>query len=155
MHRYDCKSKLNVSCCANPSKEDTYTITIWLEHHIKHIPYYDVSLPLEAKALIREDLEWSCPNEVAKKVQVTYPHITANQVHTAWTTMSETLWKRDIQQIPSVKALLGELGDDSAILDLPAIEGVEQIAWVMKKIALPLQGKLVEIGIDATCKRQL
>ena len=69
--------------------------------------------------------------------------------------MSETLWKQDIQQIPSVKALLGELGDDSAILDLPAIEGVEQIAWVMKKIALPLQGKLVEIGIDATCKRQL
>jgi len=52
MHWYDCKSKLNVSCHANPSKEDTYTITIWLEHHIKHIPYYDVSLPLEAEALI-------------------------------------------------------------------------------------------------------
>jgi hypothetical protein len=69
--------------------------------------------------------------------------------------MSETLWKRDIQQLPSVRALLGELGDDVAILDLPEIEGVEQVAWVMKQIVLPLQGKLVEIGIDATCKRQL
>jgi len=155
MDQYDCKSKLNISCHANPrSKENTYTITIWLEHHIKHIPYYNVSMPHEAAALIRENLEWSCPNEVAKKVQMTYPYITANQVHAAWTTMSETLWKRDIRQIPSVRALLGELEDDVAILDLPAIEGVEQVGWVMKKIVLPLQGKLVEIGMDATCKGQ-
>ncbi len=111
-------------------------------------------MPHEAAALIRENLEWSCPNEVAKKVQMTYPYITANQVHAAWTTMSETLWKRDIRQIPSVRALLGELEDDVAILDLPAIEGVEQVGWVMKKIVLPLQGKLVEIGMDATCKGQ-
>ncbi len=40
-----------------------------------------------------------------------------------------------------------------AVLDLLAMEGVEQVAWVMKKIALPLHGKIVEIGIDATCKR--
>jgi hypothetical protein len=40
MHRYDCQSKLNISYRANPrSDEKTYTITIWLEHHMKHPPY--------------------------------------------------------------------------------------------------------------------
>ncbi|KAH9051623.1 hypothetical protein EDB83DRAFT_2507093 [Lactarius deliciosus] len=147
MHQYDCKSKLNGSCnscCPNPrSEEGTYRIMIWLEHHVKHIPYYNVSLPPEAAALIQETLVWSCPHKVTRKVQITYPAITANQVHTAWTTMNT-------QQIPSVKALLDELGDDVAILDLLVIDGVEQIAWVMKKIASPLQGKVVEIGIDTT-----
>ena len=66
--------------------------------------------------------------------------------------MSETLWKRGREQLPSVKALLGELNSDVVVLDLPEIEGVDQVAWVMKKIMSPLQGKIVEIGIDATCK---
>lgn len=33
------------------------------------------------------------------------------------------------------------------------MEGVEQVAWAMKGVLLPLQGKIVEIGIDATCER--
>ncbi|KAN0140684.1 hypothetical protein V8E53_001511 [Lactarius tabidus] len=135
MHRYDCKSKLNISYRANPRNEEmTYKITIWLEHHMKHPPYYD----------------WFTPHEVAKKVLQIYPSITANQVHAAWTTMSETLWKRSRDQLPSIKALLGELGSDVALLDLPGMEGVEQVAWVMKGVLLLLQGKIVEIGIDAT-----
>ena len=153
MHRYNCQSKLNISYRANPkSDERTYKITILLEHRMKHTPYFDVSLPPEATALIREELEWTCPNEMSKKVQMTYPSVTANQVHAAWTTMSQTLWKRESEQLPSVKALLDELKDDVAVLNLAVMEGVEQVAWVMKKIALPLQGKVVEIGIDATCK---
>ena len=68
--------------------------------------------------------------------------------------MSETLWKRSNEQVASVKALLGELQDDALILDLPGMEGVEQVAWVMKRVMLPLQGKIVKIGIDATCERQ-
>lgn len=66
--------------------------------------------------------------------------------------MSETLWKRDKEQLPSVKTLLGELQDDVTVLDVPEMEGVEQIAWVMKKVLLPLEGMIVEIGIDATCR---
>ena len=66
--------------------------------------------------------------------------------------MSETLWKWDNEQVASVKALLAEHQDNAAILDLPRMEGVEQVAWVMKKIVLPLRGKIVEIGIDATCE---
>jgi hypothetical protein len=154
MHRYDCKSKLNVSYHANTRNEEkTYKVTVWLEHHAKHPPYYDVSLPPEAAALIRENLEWCSPHEVAKKVLQAYPSITANQVHTAWTTMSETLWKRSKDQLPSVKLLLRELESDVALLDLPGMEGVEQVAWVLKGVVSPLQGKIVEIGIDATCER--
>ncbi len=154
MDRYDCQSKLNISCRANPgSKAKAYRVTIWLEHHLKHTPYYDVGMPSEAAALIRECLEWTCPNEITKRVQTTYPSITAQQIHTAWTTMSKTLWKRGIEQLPSVRVLLGEFEDEVAVLDLPAMEGVEQIAWVMKKIVSPLHGKVVKIGIDATCKR--
>ena len=45
-----------------------------------------------------------------------YPSITANQVHAAWTTMSETLWKRDKEQLPSVKLLLGECYETSIFI---------------------------------------
>ena len=74
-------------------------------------------------------------------------------MHTAWTTISETLWKRGTQQIPSTRTLLGELQDNVAILDLLDVDGVEHVAWVMKKIALPLWGQIVKIGMDATCER--
>ena len=158
MLRYDCNSKLHISYRANLGsehcEEKTFRITIWLEHHKNHTPYYDVSLPPEAAALIRENLEWFSPHEIAKRVLPTYPVITAKQVHAAWTTMSETLWKRGREQLPSVKTLLGELEDDVTVLDVPKLEGVEQIAWVMKKVLLPLSGKIVEIGIDATCEWQ-
>jgi hypothetical protein len=153
MHRYECKSKMNISCRLFwKGKEEIRTITIWLEHHKRHTPYYDVSLPPEAAAMIRENLEWTCPNEMAKRIQSTYPAVSTKQVHKAWTTMSEMLWKKDTEQLPSVKALLGDYSEDVDILDICVADGVEQIAWVMKKIAGPLKGKIIEIGIDATCK---
>ena len=72
----------------------------------------------------------------------------------AWTTMSKMLWKQCNEQVASVKALLSELQDDALILDLPGMEGVEQVAWVMKRVMSPLQGKIVKIEIDATCEIQ-
>ena len=119
---------------------------------MKHTPYYDVSLPPEATLLIRENIEYHSPNEIAKRVLLTHPSVTANQVRTAWMTMSETLWKRDNNQLASIKTLLGEYQDDAAVLELPKMEGVEQVAWVMKKVIQSLQGKIVEIEIDATCE---
>jgi hypothetical protein len=153
MHRYSCKSHLNISCQQKSTNgEDILTVTIWLKHDIKHTPYYDVSLPPEAAAIIREELEWTTPSEIAKKVQAAYPAVTANQVHKAWTTMSEILWKRDTEQLPSATALLNEYGSEVDVLNIPSAEGVEQIAWVIKKIVELLRGKIVEIGIDATCQ---
>jgi len=103
--------------------------------------------------MIQENLEWTCPSEIAKKVQMTHLSVTASQIYRAWMTMSEILWKRDLDQLTSVCTLLGEFDDDVDILRLPAIEGTIQVAWVMKDIVGLLQGKIVEVGIDATCKR--
>lgn len=154
MHRYECKSKLNISCRSNLSRgENTRTITIWLEHQKKHVPYYDVALPLEAVETIREDLEWTTPSEMARKIQVAYPVVSAKQVHKAWTTMSEMLWKRDPEQMLSARTLLKEYETDVDVLTIPAMDGIEQVAWVMRKVMDALKGKIVEIGIDATCKR--
>ena len=129
-----------------------WTVTIWLEHHKQHTPYYDVSLPPEAAAMICEDLEWMSPSEMARKVLGMFPTVSCQQVHKAWTTMSETLWKRDTEQLSSVKGFLSECKDDANLLDIPILEGVEQVAWVMQKIFGHLHGKIVEITLDATCK---
>ena len=90
---------------------------------------------------------------MARKIQIGFPAVSTKQVHKAWTTMSETLWKRNSDQIPSARALLTEYEDDADLLTIPTPEGVEQVAWVMKKIVNVLRGRIVEIGIDATCKR--
>ena len=154
MCRYECKSKLNISCRTNVGgRNGTHLITIWLEHHKRHTSYYDVSLPSEAAEMIWDNLDWTCPNDIAKKVQMAYPTVSAGQIYNAWTTMSETLWKRSQEQLPSVKALLGDFKADVDTLSLPEMEGVVQVAWVMKKVVLPLRNKVVEVGIDATCKQ--
>ena len=147
-------SKLNISCRKAGRGQTTRTITIWLEHHKNHTPYYDVSLPPEAAAMIRDDLEWITPSTIAAKIQAAYPTVSANQVHFAWTKMSEILWKRDAEQLPSVQALLAEFQEDADILGLPEAEGVEQVAWAMKRIIEPLKGKIVEIGVDSTCETE-
>jgi len=152
MHRYECKSKLNISCRRIVSHgNDTRTVTIWLEHHKQHTPYYDVSLPPEAAAMIREELEWTSPREMAKVLTI-FPTASRQQVHKAWTTMSETLWKRDAEKLSSVKLLLSECKDNVNLLDIPISKGVKQVAWVMRKIIACLRGNFVEIGLDSTCK---
>jgi hypothetical protein len=109
-------------------------------------------MPPEAAALIRENLEWSSPSSLVGKIQSTFPAVSAVQVHSAWTTMSETLWKRDKMQLPSVKVLLTEYKNDVDVFEIPTEDGIEQVAWGMRKIAERLQGKVAEIGMDATCK---
>jgi len=154
MHQYNCESSLNISCHDDDS-EGTCTITIWLKHGKCHPPYYDVALPPEASDMIWQDLEWTTPSAITKKVQSMFPSVTATQVHTAWTMMSEILWKRDQLQLPSVTILLKENNEDVEVFDIPIVEGIEQLWWGMKKVALQLKGKVVEVGIDATCELHL
>ncbi|KAF7333854.1 SWIM-type domain-containing protein [Mycena venus] len=139
MHRFDCKSRLRVSSLNGD--EGHRKISISLRHLDSHVPYYDVSMPAEATAIIREGIEWSTPVQMVGRIQELFSNITATQVHSAWTEMSQILWKRDDMK---------EFGDDVDVLDIQPAEGVEQVAWVMKKIMEPLRGKVVEIGLDAT-----
>jgi hypothetical protein len=150
MHRFDCKSGLRVSSLAGEVPGER-KISISLQHHDSHVHYCDVAVPPEAAAIIREGFEWSTPVQMVGRIQAWSPNVTAGQVHSAWSEMSEILWKRDKMQLPSAEILLKELGDDVDVLGIQPAEGVEQLAWVMKKIMDPLRGQVVEIGMDATC----
>jgi hypothetical protein len=153
MQRFPCQSKLVVS-----SKASTILgmqiISVRMQHRRKHKPYYDVSMPPEALDFIRSNLEWSTPVSMVSKIQGLYPNVSAKQIHSAWTVMSETLWKRDDKQLPSAKLLLEEFGADVDVFELESFEGVEQLCWGMPGIATPLtrKGVVKEVAFDATCK---
>ena len=101
-----------------------------------HLPYYDVSMPLDATALIHENVKWHTPTEIVLKVQDCFSVITCTQIHPAWTAMSETIWKCDLSQLILVTHLLrGYLGGVD-VFDLHSIIGIERLAFGMKKIAV-------------------
>jgi hypothetical protein len=133
-------------------KSTDRTVSIHLHHYDDHIPYFDVEMPPGALDMIREDLEWSTPASLGAKIQASYPNVTAKQVHSAWTEMSETLWKRNQYQLPSAEILLKEYSEDVHVFDIPTADGIEQLCWGMKRVESKLKGQIVEIGIDATCE---
>ncbi|KAF8521379.1 hypothetical protein BU17DRAFT_45849, partial [Hysterangium stoloniferum] len=92
MEWFNCQSRLILSC-KKGSSADECIIIVHLHHYTKHKAYYDVAMPPEVTEIIKENLEWCTPNSLVLKVQALYPSVTANQVHTAWTTMSEIVWK--------------------------------------------------------------
>jgi hypothetical protein len=96
-------------------------------------------MPLGASDIIRENLEWSTPASLIPKVQNSFLNVTAQQVCTTWTQMSETLWKRDQYQLLSAKILLKEYSNDVDIFDIPVAEGIKQLCWGMKKVASRLK----------------
>jgi hypothetical protein len=127
-------------------------VTIRLDHHERHPPYYNVAMPSDAIQMIRESLEWTTPVSMVPKVQALFPKVTAKQIHAAWTSMSEAIWKRDANQLVSAEMLLQEWTDDVEIFKIDVIDGVEQLCWGMRKILFQLKGKIVEIAVDATCE---
>lgn len=154
MHRYDCKSRLIITSKDATSLTGDRLVTIYVKHDHRdgHQPYYNVELPADAAAIIRENIQWANPNELVTQIQATYPSVTSNQIHTAWSRMSETLWKRDKMQLPSAKILMEEFKDDVDVFDVKPPDGVEQLCWGMKRIGAELRGQIVEIALDATCK---
>ncbi|KAF8520623.1 hypothetical protein BU17DRAFT_88824 [Hysterangium stoloniferum] len=152
-----CKKKskisgdLNIKSCDNIGMTRLRTITVKIEHHAKHVHYVDVSLPLGAADIIQEHVEWLTPVAMVAKVQAAYPGVTAAQVHKAWTDMSQLFWHHDDLQLPSAKKLLEEFTDTVDIFLPNSIpDGVDIQCWGMRKIAVPLEGKIVEVGINAT-----
>jgi len=133
------------------SAQNAYII-IHLHHHFKHVHYVDVSMPPEAMQMIEEQAEWATPSVLATQVRKLHSRVSMDQVYKAWRALSETHWRRDDLQIPSAKKLLDEYADEVDIFELNNVpDGVEILAWGMKKIVKPLEGKVVEVGMDATC----
>ena len=126
---------------------------IYVQHHVKHVLYIDVGMPPEALQMIQEQAEWSTPVEMATKIQSVYPQVTTKQIHAAWRGLSQEYWRHNDIQLISAKKLLAEYGDAVDIFDLVGVpDGVEILAWGMKRIAETLRGKIVEIGINTTCE---
>ena len=110
-------------------------------------------MPPEALQIICEQAEWSRPSVMITKIQAAYPHITTGQINSAWRELSKTYWRREDAQLPSAMTLLAKFNEDVDIFKPVGIpDSVEILAWGMKRIAEPLRGKVVEIGIDATCE---
>ncbi len=154
--RFPCQKRFPCHSCLNVSSHSTgngrQTIRIFLCHSQPHAPYYDVAIPAGATAFIRDNLEHMTPNAMVTKIQEPYPNVTAAQVHSAWSKMSETLWKRHQDQLLSAKMLLGDFPDDVDVFEISTADGVQQLCFGMKRILEGLRGKIVEIGIDATCE---
>lgn len=153
MKRYSCGSKLSISCRTHGDSDDELTVTVRLKHAGKHVSYLDVSMPDAALDMIRKNVEWLTPVAMVTKIQASFPTVTAAQIRRAWVELSEPFWRYDDDQLISTKKMLEEHTDDIDIFNLQDVpEGVEMVCWGMKKIAEPLRGKVVEIGVDATCK---
>ena len=112
-------------------------------------------MPPEAMQMVEEHIEWLTPSAMVSKVQSAYPQVLSAQVHTAWRELSKVHWHRNNLQLPSAKKLLVEYGDEVDIFKIENLpEGVEMLAWGMKKIVELLKGKIVEVRMDATCKQK-
>lgn len=153
MKHFDCHSTLVVSCCQRaPDSIDQRTLSIHLEHHDSHTPYFDVAMPAEAAEIIRDNLEWSIPSTLVPRIRRLFPNVTSKQVHATWSQMSQILWKKDENQLTSAKLLLEEFAEDVDIFNIEEVDGVEQVCWGIKRIAKSLCGNVVEIALDATCE---
>ncbi|KAF8527020.1 hypothetical protein BU17DRAFT_61987 [Hysterangium stoloniferum] len=129
-----CKKKSKISEDLNIKSHDNIRMTRYPCHNI-----------------IWEHVEWLTSVAMVAKVQAAYAGVTAAQVHKAWMDMSQLFWHCDDLQLPSVKKLLEEFTDTVDIFSPNSIpDGVDILCWGMRKIAVPLEGKIVEVGIDAT-----
>ena len=128
-------------------------MTLLDQHRTKHVHYMDVSMPPEAMLIIEEQMARFTPSAMASKVQAAHPEVSAAQVYNAWREHSQTYRCRDDLQLPSAKKFPTEFRDEvDAFEPVSVPEGVEMLAWGMKKIVDgPLTGKVFEIGMDATC----
>ncbi|KIJ26521.1 hypothetical protein M422DRAFT_272397 [Sphaerobolus stellatus SS14] len=94
--------------------------------------------------------EYTVPSALAAKIREDFPHVTSQQVYRAWVTFSEILWKRSEAQMESASGLLREMPEEASILQVETVMGVSALGWGLKEIAHTLEGKIVEIAIDAT-----
>lgn len=150
MKRYPCKSRLLIKYRERNAK-NAYVVII-LHHNFRHVNYIDVAMPEGATRLIQDQAEWAVPSTLVTRIRKIYPQVSAAQIYNAWRELSETYWRRDELQIPSAIKLLKEFSNEVDLFEPKNIpEGVEILAWGMKKIAEPLRGKVLEVAMDATC----
>lgn len=89
------------------------------------------------------------------KVQAAFPSVTAVQIHLHWLKLSKPHWRCDNHQLPMAATLLAEYGDIVNVFEpIGVSDDVEVLCWGMKKIVKHLRGKIIEVGLDVTCKHE-
>jgi hypothetical protein len=113
-------------------------------------------MPPAVLDIIKDNLETARPADLVTLIQPHWNNVTAAQIYSAWTRLSETLWKRHKDQLLSAQMLLEEFGEEVEIFDVgPLPEGVEMLCFGLKRILSAFQGQKIELkeaGGDATCK---
>ncbi|KAL0563702.1 hypothetical protein V5O48_018363 [Marasmius crinis-equi] len=149
MKRFSCRSRLTITA---RTVADHVEISIRMEHHEAHLVYVDVAIPVATVEYITDHLEFK-PHDLFKALRTEHNTLTSDQVYSAWLRLSEVLWRRDDNQMVSARKLLKELetAGEVDVFNTVSVDGIEQLAWGMKKLAKELTGiGVVEIGIDAT-----
>ncbi|KIJ40720.1 hypothetical protein M422DRAFT_256416 [Sphaerobolus stellatus SS14] len=149
MDHFPCQSKLTVTVTCRGQPAGRQSISLRIEHHKPHVKYFRVDLPYEAKEKNCQNI-WGVPSALSTMIQEDFPHVSSQQVYHAWVSFSEGLWKCAEDQIDSATALLKEMYDEADILKVETVEGVTALGWGLKRVSQCLQGKIVEIAIDAT-----
>jgi hypothetical protein len=145
--RYACRSQLSVRVSHAYAH---ISVRLEVRHEAKHPPYFDITMPPKAHAMILQNL-WTTPSVIATEVQRRFPDVTTSQIYHAWKTASEGLWKKKEDQMLSAIELLKEYDEDVDVFAIDAIEGVTALAWGLKSVATCITD-VVEVAMDATCK---
>jgi hypothetical protein len=145
--RYPCGSHLQVRVLHAFMR---ISVRLEVHHEAKHLPYFDITMPPKAHAIILQNL-WTTPSVIATEVQRRFPDVTTNQIYHAWKTASEGLWKKKEDQMLSAVELLKEYDEDVDVFTIDPIEGVMALAWGLKSVATCITD-VVEVAMDATCK---
>ncbi|KAH8809504.1 hypothetical protein DL96DRAFT_1717031 [Flagelloscypha sp. PMI_526] len=146
MDRFPCDARLNIS---SNTRKGKIAVHIHIRHHENHRAYFDINMPKEATALIRNNLDLT-PQALANLVRGSFGNMTPLQIHAAWRRFSEGIWKRDDDPVKSAELLLQEFGEEVDHFRIPVEEGVTMVAFGVKRILTKLRGRVVEIAADAT-----
>ncbi|KZT57507.1 hypothetical protein CALCODRAFT_434063, partial [Calocera cornea HHB12733] len=150
MDRFDCQSHLVIVI----KQHTTHTVQIYFQHCQMHLPYYDVRLPEDVAEYMRTNLSLG-PSAIYMSIQRQHlgPDVTRKQVHSAWTRMSETIWRRSQNEIHSGQQLLDESDEVDHFKDLVIPSGVTMVAWAYTKLITSIGPQnIYEISLDATCE---
>ena len=102
--------------------------------------------------MVGRDIDWAL-NDLTRKIQQDYPAVTSKQIMTIWTKLAQQLWKRKPEnQMESATILFKGSDDVTDLFVLEVEEGVDQLAWGMKRVAHLLGAGIIEVGIEATCE---
>jgi len=80
MEHFAYRSQFHVGIQA-ANQSGYWKVTILLNHHQNHKPYFDVTMPLEAITLIRDNREWTTPVSMAPQIQALHPNVLLAQIH--------------------------------------------------------------------------